>query len=96
MPIEKEIKETIKRFTFNKKLFEFIKRANHLERKLKEGESLLVGVDEKGLSGPAHYTADFIYVELHIGTKRERVLTLDCLGDMTYRQDLFLPEYQRE
>jgi len=96
MPIEKQIKETIKRFTFNKKLFEFINRAKHLERKLKEGEGLLVGVDEKELSGPAPYTVDFIYVELQIGAKRERVLTLDCLGDITYKQDLFLPRYQRE
>lgn len=102
MSIEKDIKETLKKLTFFKNLPEFTDRAKFLEGRLKEGESLSVGVDELQLIGPARETADFIYLELHrTEGKPERAVTLDCLGGMTYIVDIFkdyrpLPEFQRE
>ncbi len=92
MSIEKEINKAIKKFAFNKNLLEFIDRAKYLKERLKKGESLSVEVDECELdvSGPAHYTIDFIYLELHRKKgKPERAATLDCLGYVTYKMHLF-------
>ena len=102
MPIEEDIRESIQKFTFNKNLPEFIDMAKYLEGRLKEGENLLIGVDERELIGPANYTADFIYLELQkTEGKPGRVATLNCLGDITYNVYIFkdyrpLPESQRE
>jgi len=96
MPIEKDIRESIKKFTFHKNLLEFIDRAKYLEERLKEGEDILVKLDEHKLSG-----IEFIYLELHkTEGKPKKVVTLNCLG-ITYSVDLFkdyrpLPESQRE
>jgi len=96
MPIEEDIKEAIKKFTFHKNLLEFIDRAKYLEERLKEGENILVKLDEHKLSG-----IEFIYLELHNKEgKPRRVATLNCLG-IRYKSDLFkdyrpLPESQRE
>ncbi|GAH66165.1 unnamed protein product [marine sediment metagenome] len=95
MPIEKDIIEKIKRFTFNKNLLEFIDRAKYLEERLKEGENILVKLDEHKLSG-----IEFIYLELHkTEGKPEKVVSLNCLG-IRYKSDFFkdykpLPESQR-
>ena len=96
MPIEEDIKKAIKKFTFNKNLLEFIDRAKYLEERLKEGENILVKLDEHKLSG-----IEFIYLELHkTEGKPEKVASLNCLG-IRYKFDLFkdyrpLPESQRE
>lgn len=88
MPIEENITKAIKRFIFNKKLPKFIDMAKYLERRLKEGENLLVGVGEHEIK--YHSDVDFIYLELHnTEGKSERVVTLNCLGDITYEVDIF-------
>ena len=101
MSIEEDINEAIKKLTFFKNLPEFKDRAKYLEERLKEGESLLIKVDEHKLTGPADYTADFIYLEFYKAEEKpEKVLSLNCLGDVLYGMDLFkdyisLPEFQR-
>lgn len=100
MPIEEDIRKAIEKVSFNKKLLEkFIDMSKYLEGRLKEGEDLFPGLK---LSGSALGAANFIYLELHNkeGEPR-RVVTLDCLGDITYSDDLFKdyrpsPESQRE
>ena len=99
MPIEENIRKALKKVSFNKNLPEFIDRAKYLEEKLKEGENLLIGLK---LSGSALGAANFIYLELHNKEgEPKRVVTLDCLGDITYSVDIFkdyrpLPESQRK
>lgn len=96
MPIEEDIKEAFRTLTFHKNLLKFIDRAKYLEERLKEGEKLSIGVDERKFSG-----VEFIYLELHkTEGKPEKVATLNCLG-ITYQRDIFkyygpLPESQRE
>ena len=99
MSKEKDIKKVIKRL--DKNLLEFIDRAKYLEGRLKEGESLLDGIDELKLGNHIPDTARVIYLEIHRTKGRsERVATINCLGEMTYRIDIFknyrfLPESQR-
>ncbi len=99
MPIEKDIIEAIKKFTFNKKLPEFIDMAKHLEGRLKEGENLSVRIGKLRTFGPICYT---IYLELQkTKGKPRRVIRIDSSGDLKYRANLFkdykpLPESQRK
>ena len=101
MPIEEDIRKALEKFTFNKNLPEFIDRAKFLAGRLKEGEKLLAGLDKFGLTGP-HYLTDHIYLDLNRREgRRQRVATIDCLGEIRYREDIFqdyksLPESQRE
>lgn len=90
MPIEEDIRESIRKLTFLKNLPEFTDRAKHLEERLKSGEKLLVVLDEYQLVGPANYTADFIYLEFYKAEgKPEKVLSINCLGDVLYKGGLF-------
>lgn len=92
MPIEEDISEASKKLTFFKNLPEFIDRAKYLERRLKEGEKLLFGVDKFEIRDPSQETADFIYLDIKRTEgklKRERVVTFTCLGDMIYKTDIF-------
>jgi hypothetical protein len=90
MSIEEDIRKALEKFTFNKNLPEFIDMAKHLEERLKKGESILVKVDKRGLVGLTDHTVDFIYLELHkIEGRPEGAASLDCLGDIAYRNDIF-------
>jgi len=101
MSIEEDIIGAIKRFTFNKKLPEFIDRAKYLEERLKEGENLSVRIGKHGTFGPTSYNVYTISLELHkTEGKLRRVVRIDSLGNLKYRIDLFkdyksLPESQR-
>ena len=102
MPIEEDIRKALERLIFNKKLPEFIDRAKYLEERLEEGEHLLIKIGKLETFDPTLYIVYNIFLELHTTKgKPRKVITIDPLGDLKYRNDLFkgyrpLPESQKE
>jgi nickel-dependent lactate racemase len=95
MSIEKDIKEETKKFTFNKKLLEFIDMAEHLEERLKPGEKLLAGRDEFKLVDPTGHIVEYIYLELRKkGEEPKKILMLTCLGSMRKSYEDFFEDYR--
>ncbi len=101
MPIEETIIETVKRFTFDEKLPEFIDRAKYLEERLKEGQKIFVEI--KGDKAPLHIYA--IHLEIHeLGEYPRKIIYIDTLGKLRINKkerNLFKdykpsPESQRE
>jgi len=90
MPIEEDIRKALEKFTFNKKLPEFIDRAKYLEERLKEGEHLLVKIGKLETFDPTPYIVYNIFLELHkTKGKPRKVITINRLGDLKYKNDLF-------
>lgn len=83
--------EAIKKFTFNKKLPEFIDRAKFLEERLKEGQKLFIAISKHNLL-PILYEYS-IYLELHeLGKYPRRMIYIDGLGKLRIdkkERDLF-------
>ena len=88
MPIEKDVRRAIEKFTFNKSLPEFIDRAKFLEERLKEGEKLSVGIDKFGFSDAPKAT-NFVYLELQKTEGKQRVAILSHVGEIAYITDIF-------